>query len=235
MIVFSSFLLDARATVAAMGILIQTTSLVYIFPSALSLAVSTRVGNELGANRPVMARFAMQVALVCASILGVLAMTFTTTMRHVWGSIFTSDKHILSLVAVAMPIVGLCELGNCPQTTGCGVLRGCARPTTGVNINLGAFYIVGLPVALVLGLNVGFVGLWIGLLAAQATCATLMFTVLRKTDWNLQALRAKQLTASFQTEMNNNASHPFQPDYRAEKEQLVDTRISIRVASTNVS
>lgn len=231
MIVFSSFLLDAKATVAAMGILIQTTSLVYIFPSALSLAVSTRVGNELGANRPAKARFAMHVALACASILAVLAMTFTTTMRHVWGSIFTSDKHILSLVAVAMPIVGLCELGNCPQTAGCGVLRGTARPTTGANINLGSFYIVGLPVALVLGLKVGFAGLWCGLLAAQATCATLMVIVLGKTNWSLQATRAKQLTGSFQAEANcSNAKS----DFTVETEELQNL-ISIRVASSNIS
>ena len=50
MIVFSSSFPNARASVSAMGILIQVTSLVYIFPSSLSLAVSTRVGHELGAN-----------------------------------------------------------------------------------------------------------------------------------------------------------------------------------------
>ncbi|MCO5582029.1 hypothetical protein L7F22_035920 [Adiantum nelumboides] len=230
MIVFSSFLVDGKATVAAMGILIQTTSLVYIFPSSLSLAVSTRVGNELGANRPVKARFSMQVALACASILAVLAMTFTTTMRHMWGTIFTNDSHILHLVAVAMPIVGLCELGNCPQTAGCGVLRGSARPTTGANINLGSFYIVGLPVALVLGLKVGFVGLWCGLLAAQATCAILMFCVLGKTDWNAQATRAKQLTGLSPSEIDQSLA-TFQNGFQVETEEL-ENLISIKVEST---
>ncbi|CAK9261032.1 unnamed protein product [Sphagnum jensenii] len=140
MIILSGLLINAEATVASMGILIQTTALVYIFPSALSLAVSTRVSNELGANRPGKARTAMLVALGCAGVLAILATTFTTTMRHKWGQIFTNNNNILSLTAIAMPIVGLCELGNCPQTTGCGVLRGSARPTIGANINLGSFY-----------------------------------------------------------------------------------------------
>ncbi|CAK9863425.1 unnamed protein product, partial [Sphagnum jensenii] len=140
MIILSGLLINAEATVASMGILIQTTALVYIFPSALSLAVSTRVSNELGANRPGKARTAMLVALGCAGVVAILATTFTTTMRHKWGQIFTSNNNILSLTAIAMPIVGLCELGNCPQTTGCGVLRGSARPTIGANINLGSFY-----------------------------------------------------------------------------------------------
>ncbi|KAL3693168.1 hypothetical protein R1sor_006819 [Riccia sorocarpa] len=197
MIILSGLLVDAQATVASMGILIQTTALVYIFPSSLSLAVSTRVGNELGANRPGKARTAMIVALACAGVLAILACAFTTSVRHVWGSMFTSDPKILSLVAMVLPIVGLCELGNCPQTTGCGVLRGCARPTNAANINLGSFYLVGMPVAIALGfwLKIGFIGLWYGLLAAQMTCVTLMLIVLFNTDWNKQAQRAKELTA----------------------------------------
>jgi MATE family multidrug resistance protein len=112
----------------------------------------------------------MLVALFCAMVEGILAMTFTTTMLHVWGWLFTADQSILSLTAMAMPIVGLCELGNCPQTTGCGVLRGSTRPSTGENINLGSFYMVGMPVAMLLGFifNTGLVSLWLGLLASSS-------------------------------------------------------------------
>ncbi|OMO50861.1 Multi antimicrobial extrusion protein [Corchorus capsularis] len=90
---------------------------------ALSVGVSTRVGNELGANRPGKARISMIVSLFCAVAIGLAAMVFTTLMRHQWGKFFTNDTEILELTAVALPIAGLCELGNCPQTTGCGVLR----------------------------------------------------------------------------------------------------------------
>ncbi|XP_068655524.1 protein DETOXIFICATION 48-like [Aristolochia californica] len=196
MIVLCGVLANPKATIASMGILIQITSLVYVFPAALSLGVSTRVGNEVGANRPAKARIAMIVSLVCAVALGLAAMLFTTFMRHCWGRLFTTDKEILELTAVALPIAGFCELGNCPQTTGCGVLRGSARPTIGANINLGSFYLVGMPVAIWMGFvaKMGFAGLWLGLLAAQASCASLMLYVLVTTDWLVQAERAKQLT-----------------------------------------
>nr|XP_004238041.1 protein DETOXIFICATION 48 [Solanum lycopersicum] len=196
MILLCGLLPNPKATIASMGILIQTTSLVYVFPSSLSLGVSTRVGNELGANRPGRARVSMIVSLVCAMALGLGAMLFATLMRHKWGGLFTKDVEILKLTSIALPIVGLCELGNCPQTTGCGVLRGSARPTIGANINLGSFYLVGMPVAILVGfiLKKGFGGLWIGLLAAQASCAILMLYVLCKTDWKVQVERSKQLT-----------------------------------------
>ncbi|PPR91218.1 hypothetical protein GOBAR_AA29462 [Gossypium barbadense] len=155
MILMCGLLVNPKATIASMGILIQTTSLVYCFPSALSVGVSTRVGNELVS-------------------IGLSAMLFTTLMRHQWGKFFTNDTEILELTAVALPIAGLCELGNCPQTTGCGVLRGSARPTIGANINLGSFYFVGMPVAILMGfiIKMGFAGLWLGLLAAQASLLT---------------------------------------------------------------
>eukprot|EP01018_Ginkgo_biloba_P016641 Gb_04836 [translate_table: standard] len=256
MIILCGLLINPKATVASMGILIQTTSLVYIFPSSLSFGVSTRVGNELGANRPAKARRAMIVALSCAVILGFLAMTFTITMRHVWARMFTDDQQIIALTSLALPIIGLCELGNCPQTTGCGVLRGTARPTIGANINLGSFYFVGMPVAIMMGflLNFDFEGLWLGLLAAQASCVTLMLYVLLRTDWVLQAQRAKELTScgvendqveektlkltscqkSPQTEMMNKSNNSITVGHKQQREHGEDTEplITIKVVPT---
>ncbi|OWM80575.1 protein DETOXIFICATION 48 [Punica granatum] len=211
MIIMCGLLANPRATVASMGVLIQTTSLVYVFPSSLSLGVSTRVGNELGAGRPAGARISMIVSLLCAAALGLAAAAFTTLVRHQWGRLFTRDAEILELTAVALPIVGLCELGNCPQTTGCGVLRGSARPTIGAHINLGSFYLVGMPVAIFLGFvaKMGFAGLWIGLLAAQASCALLMLYVLGCTDWVVQMERAKELTQTETIAPNNPSKLPI--------------------------
>ncbi|KAK1413009.1 hypothetical protein QVD17_34695 [Tagetes erecta] len=203
MIILCGLLSNPRASLASMGILMQTTSLVYVFPSSLSLGVSTRVGNELGAKRPAKARISMIVALFCAAAMGLTATVFATVMRHRWGRLFTADMEILELTSVALPVAGLCELGNCPQTTGCGVLRGSARPGVGANINLGSFYFVGMPVAVLMGFagKLGFAGIWVGLFAAQVTCALLMVYVLFTTDWNVEVERAKELAKpSFEVE-----------------------------------
>lgn len=198
MIVLCGLLVDPKATVASMGVLIQTTSLIYVFPSSLGLAVSTRVGNELGANRPEKARVSAIVSIFLAGLMGLSAMTFATSMRNLWAQMYTDDVNIVRLTSAALPILGLCELGNCPQTVGCGVVRGTARPSTAANVNLGAFYLVGMPVAIGLGflLGVGFCGLWIGLLTAQVCCAGLMLYVVGTTKWEYQAMRAQLLTCA---------------------------------------
>ncbi|XP_020597061.1 protein DETOXIFICATION 51-like [Phalaenopsis equestris] len=199
MILLCGLLPDPKPAVASVGVLIQTTALLYVFPSSLGFGVSTRVGNELGANRPEKARSAAAVAVVVvAAGMGLAAMCFTTGIRNKWGKMFTSDGEILRLTAAALPIIGLCELGNCPQTVGCGVLRGSARPSHAAHINLGAFYLVGIPVAVGLGfgLGIGFCGLWMGLLGAQICCAGLMLYFVWNTDWEAQARRAQILTCA---------------------------------------
>ncbi|KAF5743557.1 hypothetical protein HS088_TW08G00141 [Tripterygium wilfordii] len=198
MILLCGVLLNPTATVASMGILIQTTSLIYIFPSSLSFSVSTRVGNELGANEPKKAKLAAILGLSCSFMLGFSALIFTFMVRNIWATMFTQDKEIVALTSLVLPIIGLCELGNCPQTTGCGVLRGTARPKFGANINLGCFYLVGMPVAVWLAYFAGFdfEGLWLGLLAAQFSCAVTMLVVLGRTNWEVEAQRAKELTGA---------------------------------------
>ncbi|XP_074319645.1 protein DETOXIFICATION 49 [Silene latifolia] len=196
MILLCGLLPNPKLTVASMGILIQTTSLIYVFPSSLSVSVSTRVGNELGAGRPKRAKRAATMGLFFSFLLGISAVFFTFSVRKKWANLFTNDEDIIKLTALVLPVIGLCELGNCPQTTGCGVLRGTARPKVGANINLGCFYLVGMPVALWLGFvsGFGFRGLWLGLLAAQASCVVVMMIVIYKTDWENEAERADQLT-----------------------------------------
>ncbi|GMY30203.1 protein DETOXIFICATION 49-like [Fagus crenata] len=201
MILLCGLLLNPQATVASMGILIQTTSLIYIFPSSLSFGVSTRVGNELGANQPNKAKLAAIVGLFFSFMLGFSALVFSVMVRKIWATMFTQDTEIIALTSMVLPIIGLCELGNCPQTTGCGVLRGTARPKLGANMNLSCFYLVGMPVAVWLSFHAGFdfKGLWLGLLAAQGSCVVTMLFVLTRTNWERQAQRAKELTGTTTT------------------------------------
>eukprot|EP00253_Pinus_taeda_P001069 PITA_01069 len=196
MILLAGYLPNPESSVATTAILIQTTSLMYTVPLALNSSVSTRVGNELGACRPAKAKLATFVALGCALIIALINVTWTAVLRDKWGKFFTNDENVLALTAAAMPIMGLCELGNCPQTTGCGVLRGSARPAIGARINLASFYFLGTPVALALAfwLKIGFNGLWYGLLVAQFACAFSILFVVFRTDWQFEAMKAKQLT-----------------------------------------
>ncbi|KAK7387919.1 hypothetical protein VNO78_22717 [Psophocarpus tetragonolobus] len=195
MTISAGYLDNPRAALATAGIVIQTTSLMYTLPTALSASVSTRVGNELGAGQGERASLATVVAIGLALVSSIFGLLWTTIGREKWGRVFTSDSEVLQLTMAVLPIIGLCELANCPQTTSCGILRGSARPGVGAVINFCSFYLVGAPVAIVLAFvwKLGMVGLCYGLLAAQIACVVSIFVVVYKTDWERESFKATNL------------------------------------------
>lgn len=195
MTILAGYLNNPRVALATAGIVIQTTSLMYTVPTAISASVSTRVGNELGSGQPERASLSTVVAIGLALGGSVLGLLWITVGRERWGRVFTSDSEVLELTMVVLPIIGVCEVANCPQTTSCGILRGSARPGVGAAINLCSFYLVGAPVAMLLAFvwELGMVGLCYGLLAAQIACVVSILGVVYKTDWEREALKAKSL------------------------------------------
>lgn len=157
-----------------------------------------QVGNELGADKPYKAKLAAIVALGCGFLVGFVNLMWTVILREWWAGIFTKDELVKALVVLVMPIMGLCEIANCLQTTCSGILRGTARPVIRAHINLGSFYFVGTPVAVGLAFlyKAGFIGLWFGLLAAQIACALLsLYVVMIHTDWEMEALKARKMAS----------------------------------------
>ncbi|KAJ7955131.1 Protein DETOXIFICATION [Quillaja saponaria] len=209
MTILAGYLYNPQVALATSGIVIQTTSLMYTLPTSLSASVSTRVGNELGAGRPEKARLATVVALGLSFLSSVLGLVWTTIGREAWGRVFTKDIEVLELTMIVLPIIGLCELANCPQTTSCGVLRGSARPGIGAGINFYSFYLVGAPVAIALAFvwKLGFVGLCYGLLAAQIACVVSILVVVYKTDWESESLKAKELVGKSTTSCATFVAH----------------------------
>ncbi|KAL3699124.1 hypothetical protein R1sor_017146 [Riccia sorocarpa] len=203
MTLLTGLLPDSHKAVAIMAIVLNGDTICYALQVALGSCAATRVGNELGANSPLAAYHASLAALSLSVVLACLGAVWLISTRKIWGKLFTKDADILLGVTRLLPIMGLCEFGNFPQTVCCGVLRGSARPTTGAYANLGAFYLVGIPLGIYLAFacGLGLLGLWIGLLAAVLTCAVLTVTAVMRTDWVLEAFRAQHLTVSSCTEV----------------------------------
>ncbi|KAB5561795.1 hypothetical protein DKX38_006752 [Salix brachista] len=174
--------------------------IIYSFPFSLSIGVSTRVGHALGAGQPSRAQWTTIIGICLAFTFGVSASVITAALRSSWGKLYTDEPQILDLISTGLPLLGLCELANSPQTAACGVLTGTARPKDGARINLYSFYLVGLPAAILLTFKckIGFPGLWFGLLAAQICCLCMMLYTVAQTDWRHQAKRAEELTAAME-------------------------------------
>ncbi|BAT83919.1 hypothetical protein VIGAN_04116100 [Vigna angularis var. angularis] len=204
MLFLCGLLSNPQTTVATMGVLIQTTGFLYVFPFSLSAALTTQIGHSLGAGQPLRAQSTATIGLFIAFASGVSAFVFLMFVRKVWGKLFTTETQIVDMVTTILPILGLCEIGNWPQTAACGILSGTARPYVGARINLFAFYLIGLPVAAAFMHRYQLRGLWFGMLAAQISCFCMMVYTLIQTDWGHQSKRAEQLALRTDDEENVN-------------------------------
>ncbi|KAH7352975.1 hypothetical protein KP509_19G073200 [Ceratopteris richardii] len=196
-VLLTGFLPQAKEAVETVAIVLNGDTIFYAMEVALASCVSARVGNELGAKRPVKAYQATVAALWVSMVLGFGgAGWLMLSSRMAWGRCFTKDVKVLKNVAEILPIMAFIELANFPQNVACGALRGSARQTVGALINFAAFYVIGIPLAILLGFKfkLGLLGLWIGLATAAAITAILGITVVLRTDWGFQTIRAEELT-----------------------------------------
>ncbi|KAH9739213.1 protein DETOXIFICATION [Citrus sinensis] len=154
---------------------------------------STRVSNELGAGNLQAARVAVWAATSYAVVEAVIVGTILFCCRYFLGYAYTKDNQVVHYVAVMAPLICLSVITDSLQAVFSGVAKGCGWQHIGVYINLGAFYLVGLPV----GAALGFVahlrgkGLWIGIVAGSVVQSTLLSLATTFTNWKKQAAMAR--------------------------------------------
>ncbi|XP_030950932.1 protein DETOXIFICATION 10-like [Quercus lobata] len=75
-----------------------------------------------------------------------------------------------------------------------GIARGCGWQDLGAYVNLGAYYLCGLPVAAILGfwLQMSGQGLWIGILVGASVQALLLSIITSCTNWEKQARQGRE-------------------------------------------
>ncbi|GJN02950.1 hypothetical protein PR202_ga20346 [Eleusine coracana subsp. coracana] len=115
------------------------------------LSICTRVSNELGAGQHQAAKLAMKVVMCMALSSGFVLTLAMTLLRHVWGHMYSNDHEVVSYYAKMLPVLGISFFVDGLHASLSGVLTGCGKQKIGAAINLGAFYLAGIPMAVLLG------------------------------------------------------------------------------------
>ncbi|XP_022771980.1 protein DETOXIFICATION 3-like [Durio zibethinus] len=194
LILLSGLLPDSMLETSVLSICLTIVSLHFFVPYGISAAASTRVSNELGAGNPQAARLSVIVAMVIAIIEPIIVATALFSCRHVFGYIFSNEKQVVNYVAEMIPLLCISVLIDSIQAVLSGVARGTGCQHIGAYVNLGAFYLVGIPLAAVLcfGLNLRGQGLWIGIVAGISVQASLLALVTGFTNWQKQASNVRE-------------------------------------------
>nr|XP_004299020.2 PREDICTED: MATE efflux family protein 8-like isoform X2 [Fragaria vesca subsp. vesca] len=177
-----------------LSVCLQTISTLYSIPYGFGAAASTRVSNELGAGNPEGARIATCAAMFLAAAETSIVATTLFCCRYIFGYLFSNEEEVVDYVSTMAPLVCLSVILDSFQGVLSGIARGCGWQHIGAYINLGAFYLCGIPVAATLGfwLQLRGKGLWIGIQVGAFVQVTLLAFVTTCTNWEKQSSTARE-------------------------------------------
>ncbi|KAH7658564.1 multidrug resistance protein MATE family protein [Dioscorea alata] len=204
-VLLSGLLPNPTLETSVLSISLNTASLAFMIPFGLGSAVSTRVSNELGAGRPNAARLAACVVVALAVTEGLIVGATMTLARNLWGHAYSDEEEVVKYVAIMMPILAISNFMDGIQCVLSGTARGCGWQKIGAFVNLGAYYIAGIPSAILLAFvfKIGGKGLWMGILCGLFVQVVLLSTITLCTDWEIEASKARERVHSSTVPLNH--------------------------------
>ncbi|XP_047944905.1 protein DETOXIFICATION 18-like isoform X2 [Salvia hispanica] len=185
LVLLAGLMPNSELSTSLIAMCVNTETITYMIAYGLSAAASTRVSNELGAERPDRAKLAMHVTLKLTIIIALVVVLALCAGHNLWASTFSSNPVIIDAFASMTPFLVVSMLCDFVQGILSGVARGCGWQHLVVCINLGGFYCIGMPVAVLLAFKTTLhaKGLWIGLICGLSVQTIGLFLLSKYTKW----------------------------------------------------
>src|SRR5688572_1821480 len=167
--------------VAAHQIALNLASLTFMVPLGVAGAATVLVGRAVGRGEQATARQAAGAALIVGMGFMSLAAAAFLLVPGLFASAYSSDAAVLALASVLIPIAGVFQVFDGLHVVSSGILRGVADTRYPMAVGLIGFWLLGLPISLLLGFGAGLgpSGLWWGLAAGLAIAALLLVARVR--------------------------------------------------------
>jgi len=157
-------------TLAAHQIASNIGALSYMVPMALGMAASIRVGFNVGKGDFAAARLSGWVAIFTSLAFAFVVAALLISFNEFIASLYTTQNEVLLLASELLLLVAIYRPFDDVQATALGTLRGFKDTRVPFYVAICAYWLVGFPVALVLGfgsiasLDLGVYGYWVGLI-----------------------------------------------------------------------
>ncbi len=206
--------------VAGHQIALNLASVTFMVPLGISSAAAVVVGRAVGREDPESAWEAAQSALLVAiAFMGTTALTFLLLPGPL-ARVYSGAAQVLAVAVTLIPLAGVFQVFDGIQVTSIGILRGLGDTRTPMVIGILGFWLVGLPVSLLLAFELGYgaPGLWWGLVLGLVIVAGFLLTRVR---WKLrQPLRRVQVEHSSEFRVQSLGPQPHSPAARTGNSEL---------------
>jgi MATE family multidrug resistance protein len=167
---------------AAHQVAINLASVTYMLASGVASAATIKTGNNLGKNNLLdLRRSAVASYHVIILFMSITAILFVCA-NNILPYVYTEDLAVIHIAAQLLIIAGFFQLFDGTQVVGLGVLRGMGDVNVPTFITFVAYWIIGIPLGYVLGiqLHLGVNGIWYGLTFGLLTASILLFIRFQK-------------------------------------------------------
>uniref|UniRef100_A0A5B7AI07 Protein DETOXIFICATION n=1 Tax=Davidia involucrata TaxID=16924 RepID=A0A5B7AI07_DAVIN len=165
---------------------------VFMISVGFNAAASVRVGNELGAGHPKAAAFSVVMVTSISFIISVIVAIIVLLLRDVISYAFTEGETVANAVSDLCPLLGITLILNGVQPVLSGVAVGCGWQAFVAYVNVGCYYVVGVPLGVLLGFyfKLGAKGIWSGMIGGTVMQTIILIWVTFRTDWNKEVEEA---------------------------------------------
>ncbi|XP_076935552.1 protein DETOXIFICATION 14-like [Bidens hawaiensis] len=193
-VLLSGLLPNPRLETSVLSICLTVGTLHYHVLYSFGAAASTRVSNELGAGNPQAAKTALLAASGLGAVEVIIAITALFCSRSILGYAFGNEQELVDYVKDITIFLCFTLFSDTIQAILSGAARGSGWQHIGAYINLGSYYLVGIPMALVLGfvIHLKGKGLWSGLIIGSIVQCILLILITCSTNWEKQATMARE-------------------------------------------
>ncbi|KAK2978783.1 hypothetical protein RJ640_011311 [Escallonia rubra] len=159
---------------------------VFMISIAFQAAASVRVSNELGAGHPKAAAFSVVTVTWISIVISVIAGIVVLALRDVISYGFTDGEIVANAVSDLCPLLALTLALNGVQPVLSGVAVGCGWQTFVAYVNVGCYYVIGVPLGSLLGFyfKLGAKGIWSGMIGGTVIQTMILLWITFRTDWN---------------------------------------------------
>lgn len=193
-LILVGLLKNAQLEVDIMSVCINYQLWTLMVALGFNAAVSVRVSNELGANRPKAARFSVIMAVSTSAAIGAVFLAVFLVWRTELPRLFSDNDEVVSEAAKLGYLLAATIFLNSIQPVLSGVAIGAGWQTLVAFINIGCYYLVGIPLGVLFGfkLKLGALGIWVGMSIGTLLQTAVLLIICFRTKWEKQAMLAEE-------------------------------------------
>ncbi|MGB1272310.1 MAG: MATE family efflux transporter, partial [Endozoicomonas sp.] len=172
--------------IAGHQVALNFSSLTFMIPLSLSMGVTIRVGQALGAGKPEAAAYSSYAGIMTTVLMATASASLMWFFPELVASIYTKDSAVSALAAQLLVYAALFQYADAIQIASNGALRGYKDTRIPMVMVLFSCWGIAFPLGYTLGMTdylvepMGPHGFWIGLVSALSIGAVLLSIRLRK-------------------------------------------------------